>query len=79
MDGAAAFPMRATTTDFRRDVSPSRAWIIGEDADQPGRIDLLTIGQPREDVPVSAATEPPAAEAADCHCPDFCERDHANE
>ena len=79
MDGAAPFSMRATTTDFRSDVSPSRASILGEDADQPGRIELLTIAEPREDVPLSAATEPSAAEVADCDCPGFCERDHANE
>jgi hypothetical protein len=78
MDGLGPIPSHRPT-DFRANLSPSRSWILGEDPDQPGRVEVLTIADPREDVPVSAATEPPAAEASDCGCPEFCERDHANE
>ena len=70
---------RPTASDFRAELAPTRAWILGEDADQPGRVELLTIAEPREEVPASAASEPPTAEASECGCPDFCERDHANE
>jgi hypothetical protein len=37
----------------------------------------LTPAEP-VDVPVVVA-EPCTAELAECTCPDFCERDHANE
>jgi hypothetical protein len=67
------------TVDFRGNLQRSRAWILGERADRPGRIELLRMAEPRETVARSAATHPSAAEADDCRCPEFCERDHANE
>jgi hypothetical protein len=33
----------------------------------------------RRDEDLTQADEPCTAETADCTCPDFCERDHANE
>ena len=32
-----------------------------------------------ERIELDAADEPCTAEAAECTCPDFCERDHDNE
>jgi hypothetical protein len=50
-------------------------------------LDLLTELEPERNVAgrtrlqavPAAAGEPCTAETADCTCPDFCERDHANE
>ena len=95
------------TIDFRGDIQPGRAWIIGATPERPGRIELLAVpagaadaGEPantgkRVDagkrVDVSASASPVHAElagsaapgagfaTADCLCPAFCERDHANE
>jgi hypothetical protein len=45
------------------------------------RMELLELS-PAEPTGVPAAVSPDApctAEVAECSCPDFCERDHANE
>lgn len=79
-----AVPTRITI-DFRDAIHPSRTWILGiEEAADPGRIDLLAFDGPRLPSLGSAAGGPlprtrPTALSADCACPDFCERDHANE
>jgi hypothetical protein len=39
----------------------------------------LTPAEPVDVAPASPAFEPCTAELAECTCPDFCERDHANE
>lgn len=66
-----AIPTRITI-DFRDAIHPTRTWILGLDSDG-GRADLLAFDQPR---PVHQGWSPaPTA----CTCPDFCERDHANE
>jgi hypothetical protein len=86
-----AIPARITI-DFRDAVLPSRSWILGVDETIPARVELIAFAghapMPSEPaVPhlVSSATARraslvhPTAIVADCACPDFCERDHANE
>jgi hypothetical protein len=41
-------------------------------------IELIS-AEPVDFGPVAPALEPCTAELAECTCPDFCERDHANE
>jgi hypothetical protein len=88
-----AVPTRITI-DFRDSVHPSRTWILGLDAAPTGtagrRVQVLASEEPaplsvgtavvgpRPFAPVSPVARPTAA-VADCVCPDFCERDHANE
>jgi hypothetical protein len=74
-----ALPTRITI-DFRDAVLPSRAWIlgIGEDA---ARVDLLAFEHPWQ---APGATDPRGSDSyrtwdPGCTCPEFCERDHANE
>ena len=80
-----AVPTRITI-DFREAIHPSRTWILGLDTSVPEpehRIELLafetapvpTLGSAGRALPRSR----PTALAADCACPDYCERDHANE
>jgi hypothetical protein len=66
-----AVPTRITI-DFRDAIHPSRTWILGI-GDDGGRADLLTFDQPLTPLPR------PIALTTACTCPDFCERDHANE
>lgn len=66
-----AVPTRITI-DFRDAIHPSRTWILGLDEDG-SRADLLTFATPLP--PLTG----PAVFATGCTCPDFCERDHANE
>jgi hypothetical protein len=84
-----AVPSRITI-DFRDAALPSRTWILGVDEAGTGRMELIAFdgGAPSEDpaVPHRAvspvevlASVVPAAMTADCACPEFCERDHANE
>ena len=84
-----AVPSRITI-DFRDAAMPSRTWILGVDEAATGRMELIAFdgGAPstdmvvphrasaRTDVPAGVA---PAAMTAECACPEFCERDHANE
>ena len=67
------------TIDFRKAVMPSRAWILGI-GEQSARVELLAFEQPWH---APGASDPPSVmfAAADdsCTCPEFCERDHANE
>ena len=83
-----AVPSRITI-DFRDAALPSRTWILGVDEAATGRMELIAFdgGTPTDmavphrastptDVPAGVA---PAAMTADCACPEFCERDHANE
>ena len=84
-----AVPSRITI-DFRDTAMPSRTWILGVDEASTGRMELIAFdGEPgRTDaaLPHRFGTGDarqrdtvPAAVAADCVCPEFCERDHANE
>jgi len=78
-----AVPTRITI-DFRDALHPSRSWILGLDADSAGRVDLLAFESDSTTEPFRTASRPlprrrPTALSADCACPDFCERDHANE
>jgi hypothetical protein len=84
-----AVPSRITI-DFRDAALPSRTWILGVDEAATGRMELIAFdgGAPGSDmaVPYRATTRhhvpvdlAPAAMTADCACPEFCERDHANE
>ena len=84
-----AVPARITI-DFRDAVLPSRSWILGVDEASPARVELLaspTSGHADPAIPhraISAPSRPapfvrPTAILADCACPEFCERDHANE
>ena len=87
-----AVPTRITI-DFRDALHPSRSWILGLDAELDGRVELIAFGSRPETRPDRVAlppltqrrSSPPSASSlssassADCACPDFCERDHANE
>ena len=81
-----AVPSRITI-DFRDAALPSRTWILGVDEPSTGRMELIAFedAAPREDVPSRRSSShasdgvAPAALTADCLCPEFCERDHANE
>ena len=84
-----AVPARITI-DFRDALLPSRSWILGVDDAVPARVELLaspTSGRAEPAIPHHAASSPnrptplvrPTAILADCACPEFCERDHANE
>ena len=84
-----AIPARITI-DFRDAVLPSRSWILGVDDALPARVELIAFEAPApidRAVPhraPSSTARPgplvsPTAVVADCACPDFCERDHANE
>jgi hypothetical protein len=84
-----AVPARITI-DFRDAVLPSRTWILGVHEAAPARVDLLaspTSGRAEPAIPHRATSTPtrpaplvpPTAIIADCACPEFCERDHANE
>ncbi len=66
-----AVPTRITI-DFRDAIHPTRTWILGLDDDR-GRADLLAFEHPRPVHPY------PSVLATACTCPDYCERDHANE
>ena len=78
------------TIDFRDAVHPSRAWILGVQ-DAPQRVELIAFESPIEGGPLRPTTSHRAARGtariasgptalhAECGCPDFCERDHANE
>jgi hypothetical protein len=70
------------TIDFRADIHPSRAWILGLGATD--RADLLAFDGPSPRLSGSSMAAAmdrgrPTAESAPCACPDFCERDHPNE
>ena len=84
-----AVPSRITI-DFRDAMLPSRTWILGLDEASPARVDLIAFRAARPADPAtprrlgSSATRPatqvrPTALVAECACPEFCERDHANE
>lgn len=84
-----AVPTRITI-DFRDAVLPSRTWILGVDEAAPARVDLIAFDAPAvtdRAIPHLGATSRslagplvrPTASVADCACPEFCERDHANE
>ena len=91
--GPTALPARITI-DFRDSIDPHRGWILGV-SEKPSRIELLAFDEPpttTADVAAAAAVandahpsqaplpaQPPTALDGDCTCPEFCERDHANE
>ena len=84
-----AVPSRITI-DFRDALLPSRTWILGVD-EAPARVDLIAFDAPpvtprsaphlgtTAPAPFGRAVWPPTAALAECACPEFCERDHANE
>lgn len=84
-----AVPSRITI-DFRDSAMPSRTWILGVDEASTARMELIAFDAepirpdaalPHRAGPIDARQRDPlpAAVAADCVCPEFCERDHANE
>ena len=84
-----AVPSRITI-DFRDAAMPSRTWILGVDEASHGRMELIAFDgeSTRQDAALPHRSGPPAAAqpdivplavVADCACPEFCERDHANE
>jgi hypothetical protein len=84
-----AVPARITI-DFRDAVLPSRSWILGVDEAAPARVELIAfeapvsfeLAAPHRARPSGNRPAPfvsPTAAIADCACPEFCERDHANE
>jgi hypothetical protein len=79
-----AVPARITI-DFRDAALPSRTWILGVGEPATDRIELIAFeATTREADSTAGSVGPapataPAAILADCACPDFCERDHANE
>ena len=86
-----AIPARITI-DFRDAVLPSHSWILGVEEAAPSRVELIAFDAPapvstEPTIPHLATTSldrpaphvHPTAMVADCACPDFCERDHANE
>jgi hypothetical protein len=74
-----AVPTRITI-DFRDAALPSRTWILGVDEAATDRMELIAFdGAPVADPAPRPLPVSPAAVVADCVCPDFCERDHANE
>lgn len=77
-----AVPARITI-DFRDAVHPSRTWILGFGEDAPARVEVLAFESPlAPSLGTAAAALPrvrPTALSAECACPGFCERDHANE
>ncbi|MEX2184322.1 MAG: hypothetical protein WEC14_07725 [Chloroflexota bacterium] len=79
---ATAIPTRITI-DFRDSIHPSRTWILGLGGDAGERVELLARPAAAPRTLGSALPAPvrprPTALSADCACPDFCERDHANE
>jgi hypothetical protein len=87
--GPTAVPTRITI-DFRDAMLPSRTWILGVDEAAPARVDLIAFEAPaasERSIPplgLSSSSRPgqvarPTAVIAECACPEFCERDHANE
>jgi hypothetical protein len=65
------------TVDFRNSVKPSRAWILGIDDLAAARIDLDTFSHAPGPAPMPGVSA--AILAPPCTCPEFCDRDHANE
>jgi hypothetical protein len=92
MHGPDTTPTRITI-DFSGSIHPARAWIIGRVDQHGGRVELLALDRPAADVAAAEAAAPArdsvqhatadergrAPLEADCTCPEFCERDHANE
>jgi hypothetical protein len=75
-----AVPSRITI-DFRDAAMPSRTWILGVDEAATDRLELIAFegGVPAREPSPRPRPGSPAAVVADCACPEFCERDHANE
>jgi len=81
---ATAIPTRITI-DFRDSIHPSRTWILGLGDDAGERVEVLARPEPMprtlgSALPTATLHRPrPTALSAACSCPDYCERDHANE
>lgn len=74
-----AVPTRITV-DFRDSIHPSRTWILGIGDEGTPRVDLLAFEAADAETAFRALPRRrPAALTTDCTCPDYCERDHANE
>lgn len=81
-----AVPSRITI-DFRDTAMPSRTWILGVDDRGADRLELITFERhdaaPTAQLAARRTAVRPTASAgallAECACPEFCERDHANE
>jgi len=79
MDQMSPIPARITI-DFRQAILPSRGWIVGElSGPIRHRVELITLAEPQEARDAVAGFLPSAGASSDCRCPEFCERDHANE
>jgi hypothetical protein len=68
------------TIDFRDAALPSRTWILGVDEAATDRLELIAFegGRPANE-PAPRPRQLSYSAAAECACPEFCERDHANE
>lgn len=79
------------TIDFRDSLLPTRSWILGVDDLTPERVELIAFDKTSEGPTtwsmaphlrtglVSRPRQHATALVAECACPEFCERDHANE
>ena len=63
------------TIDFHDSLHPARGWILGV-GDTPGRVELIAFAPPDGEAGEDGAV---VVDLGGCTCPDFCERDHANE
>lgn len=74
-----AVPTRITV-DFRDSIHPSRTWILGIGDEAAPRVELLAFDVAEAVAPPRALPRRrPTALTTDCTCPEYCERDHANE
>lgn len=79
MPTAIAIPSRITI-DFREDVAPSHAWIIGAMPKAGRQVEVLGVASVGSGRMASITTVSIAgAITSECCCPEFCELDHANE
>lgn len=79
MDGPQPTPTRITI-DFTGSVQPGRAWILGRVDETGGRVELLAFDRAADDGSIGGSIGGESvADASGCTCPEFCERDHANE
>jgi hypothetical protein len=67
------------TIDFRDSIDPHRAWIVGV-GDARARVELVAFERSADDTAAASLRSigHPLV-LGDCTCPEFCERDHANE
>ena len=79
MDQISQIPARITI-DFRQAILPSRSWIVGElSGPIRHRVELITLADEQDTRGAVERFAPSTSTSSDCLCPEFCERDHANE